>query len=463
MRYLPVRGEWIAALVAAALAPAACGGSTVQATGSSAVDGGTDTGRDASADAGPPPEPVRQGFTKPSCAPGQSYLSSFVATPAFDYVELRVQDGYQTAPDEVLDRVGTLCANATNVATCKSAFAAVTRPARLTCSVPYPCSVHYLATTRGDEVRTYIAGKDDLAGLAAPIDSIAEALFVAGWDHPVTCENASYQQTADGFDIAYRFQTDRCSSGTSAVHDVLLHVTRTGIITVVEDKATPIAEEPAVACAAARRASDVVYEAMPHPHDPGAWLAHAAYLEAASVGSFARLARELAAHGAPAALVARVSGAAREERRHAQLLRRAARALGRSVPRSPKVARGVRGLEAIALENAIEGAARETWGAVVVCHQAERAERSDIRTIFSAIARDEASHAALAADIAGWLSLRLSPAANVRVDGAWRATIAALGASASRPVPEDVRVELGLPEPHVARRLFEAMRASLVG
>lgn len=459
--------EWIAAIVAGALVPAACGGTTDNAGSSSPTsDAGVLDGAltDAGADAYPAPAPLRPGFTRATCPSSGARLATFTATPPFDYVELRLENGYQRdQPDMVLEKAGTICQHATDAAACANALTAIKRPAELSCPIPYPCSVEYLATTRGDEVKALIQGKDAIGQIAAPIDGIDEALFVAGWDRSLTCDTASYRATAGGFDLAYSYQTDRCTSGRADLHDVLLHITRDGVITQIEDKVTPLPESGPSNCAAARRASDVVYApARGSNDDPAAWLASAAYLEAASVGSFARLARELAAHGAPSALVQRVGRAAREERSHARLLRKLARASGHDVERAPRVTRKVRGLETIALENAVEGAARETWGAVVVAHQAERAATAELRDVFAVIASDEASHAELAADVASWLAARLSLPARARVATAYRATVDALERSACQPVAEAVRAPMGLPSCEVSRRLFAKARTLLL-
>src|SRR5260221_408672 len=59
--------------------------------------------------------------------------------------------------------------------------------------------------------------------------------------------------------------------------------------------------------------------------DPiAAWFAEAAWLEAASIGAFRRLARELRAHGAPAHLIASANVCARDEIRHARMMARLA-------------------------------------------------------------------------------------------------------------------------------------------
>ena len=84
-----------------------------------------------------------------------------------------------------------------------------------------------------------------------------------------------------------------------------------------------------------------------------------AYLEEVSVHAFARLERELAAHGAPTELLREARRARRDEVRHTAMMTRLARRFGRSVsPPRPPVATPVRSLFEIALENAVEGCVR---------------------------------------------------------------------------------------------------------
>lgn len=136
----------------------------------------------------------------------------------------------------------------------------------------------------------------------------------------------------------------------------------------------------------------------------GARLAEMAELEAASIAAFDRLARELRAHGAPDALVARARAAGRDEVRHARELRALARRFGASLltTRAKKLA--VRAPVAIAIENAVEGCVFETLGAVVATFQAERAADAAVRAAFARIAADERRHAALAWDVDAWLA-----------------------------------------------------------
>jgi hypothetical protein len=131
--------------------------------------------------------------------------------------------------------------------------------------------------------------------------------------------------------------------------------------------------------------------------------------EAAAVVAFERLAVELAAHHAPAELIARVRKAVGEERRHTALFRREAGRLFAELGVSPEFPApntpdtfAIRSLEEILRENISEGCVNETYSAVVATHQAERAPSEPLRKVFRAIAADERGHAALAHRIHAW-------------------------------------------------------------
>jgi hypothetical protein len=456
--YAPI----IAAIVTSAAYAAACGGSTEGAAGerqadaapvdASLVDGGPSDAavlRDAA---------LRPGFASLDCTKDGAHLSALTAKPPLDYVELREEDGYGGSDDVMIEKSGTLCANAADAAACKRTFAAIQRPVKLSCSVPYPCTARYLAYTRGDEVAYVLP--DAVTELAAPIDSLDEAIFTLSLSRSFECEGSSYRKTDDGYDFAYTYSVDDCPSSTgSHRHDVLVHEAADGVITVVEDVDTFVPSDvPNAGCPVARGASDLVFDRIEAITDAGDWLATAARLEAASVGSFVRLARELAAHGAPATLVRRAARAARDERRHAASLRAPARAAGKRVMPAPRVARVIRSLESIAAENASDGAARETWAAVVVSYQARAARSESVRQAFASIAIDETSHAELASDVGDWLARRLGAGA-AHADAKRRRTIAAIEREILRAHPAHVRAPLGLPSPEVARRLFAGARA----
>lgn len=177
---------------------------------------------------------------------------------------------------------------------------------------------------------------------------------------------------------------------------------------------------------------------------PGGRLAEMAELESASIGAFDRLARELAALGAPARLVDRARAARRDEIRHAKVVRGLARARGAS-PRSVRGRRApLRSAVEVALENAVEGCVFETFGAAVATLQAARAEAADVRAAFARIAADERAHAQLAWDVDAFLSDKLDPRERATVAAAKAEARARLRGS-SAPGCERSSRALGLP------------------
>lgn len=191
-----------------------------------------------------------------------------------------------------------------------------------------------------------------------------------------------------------------------------------------------------------------------------AWLAGTAALEAAAVDAFVILRGELAALGAPRALVRACGRAAREEVAHARLVGELS--LSRRGPDVPwsRGARKRRSLEAIAIENAVEGCVRETWAALCAHVQAAEAEEPDVRTAMARIAEDETRHAALAHQVDAWARARLRPAARRRVDAARKREIARLVRSCAAVEPELSRAA-GIPAGPRARVLAGALFRAL--
>jgi rubrerythrin len=214
-------------------------------------------------------------------------------------------------------------------------------------------------------------------------------------------------------------------------------------------------------CAPGRRPAGL------HPSRPragsatAALLAQMAYLEAASVDAFERLASELAAHGAPAALQRRAFRAARDERRHARVMSSLARRAGATVP-VPRVAKVPRrSLEAIARENAVEGCVNETFSAALAAVQAECARDGQVRAAMRRIAADEARHAELAWSVATWVDTRLDAGARKRVTAARTKAARALIEAEAPDVPPNAAYALGLPTASHARRMAQELMRSL--
>jgi len=189
--------------------------------------------------------------------------------------------------------------------------------------------------------------------------------------------------------------------------------------------------------------------------------AETAYLEAAAVDAFLILAGELEAHGAPRALRKRAKIAARDEARHWRMTRRLARRYGPCKKPERAAKRPVRDLAAIALENAAEGCVRETYGALVAHHQAERASDPEVRALMKAIADDETRHAALGWAVAKWAEARLTPAERTKVTRARATAVAEMTALVTREVPEELVREAGVPDAASARRMLASLDSSL--
>jgi len=175
-------------------------------------------------------------------------------------------------------------------------------------------------------------------------------------------------------------------------------------------------------------------------------LAHMAYLEAASVHAFERLARELEAHGAPSRLRRAALEAAEDERAHARTVASLAARAGTAAA-EPRLARGrTRSLEAIAIENAVEGCVNETFAAALALAQGGRAGDADVRNAMRTIGADELRHAELAWAVDRWMSTQLDPAARRRVRRARDRAAARLIRRTSRGVVRcDLVAALGLP------------------
>jgi hypothetical protein len=191
------------------------------------------------------------------------------------------------------------------------------------------------------------------------------------------------------------------------------------------------------------------------------FLGEVAHLEAASVLAFEGLARELEAHAAPARLVGAARRAAREEVEHAEVMARFATQAGARLRPVVVTSTPARSLEAIAADNAVEGCVRETFGAVIAMHQAERARSAEMRRALERIAREEAAHAELAWELAGWLRGRLDEAARGRVDEARRVAVEALAREVEREPEGEIVAELGWPTPCEARAAMGALRGSI--
>ena len=194
----------------------------------------------------------------------------------------------------------------------------------------------------------------------------------------------------------------------------------------------------------------------------GALYAHVAWLEAASVPAFLRLAEELAAHGAPAEVVKAARRSAGDEVRHTRAMQALALRHGARMPEVELEPFQHRTLEAMCLENAIEGCVREMFGALVTGWQARTAADAEVRRVLEPIAQDELRHAELAWAVDAWASERLSADEVERLRRVRRETLSQLERDVSAQTPPERLVrEAGVPTREQALRLLQGMSALL--
>ncbi len=204
----------------------------------------------------------------------------------------------------------------------------------------------------------------------------------------------------------------------------------------------------------------------------GHYFADAAHLEAASVRAFRDLARSLKQLGAPARLIAAARSAVRDEIRHARATAKLARAHGATPPPVELAhsngekpihsnAKPVHlNLEALALENAVEGCVRETYGALVATWQARAAGDAEVRAALAPIARDETRHAELAWSLDAWAQPRLDRAARARVAEARARAVDELQSEVVEP-PAALVAAAGVPTAARAREFIDAAAKEL--
>jgi hypothetical protein len=216
-----------------------------------------------------------------------------------------------------------------------------------------------------------------------------------------------------------------------------------------------------IPCGTGRRPEGFALAPRAHAGRIAAFLAAAAELEAASVVAFDRLAGELEAYGAPARLVAAARRSAREEVGHARTMQRFARRAGVRPAPAAIASASLRSLEAVAIENAVEGCVRETFGVVVAERQALGARSPSYRRAMKRIAREEASHAAFSWVLARWLEGRLDRAARRRVRSARTNAARALATELSREPDAALIAELGLPTAAEAHAALETLANTL--
>jgi hypothetical protein len=374
--------------------------------------------------------------------------------PGLDYFELRQRE--RSVGEMSLGAAGTECATASDKPTCTTArsTATATAPSWLTAYGFVGDAISRVGiTTKGDTVTT-ISDPSALGAVLAPIDNPKDAaflLFAVG--RSISCEGNNATKTATGYSVKAR-----TGQGCGSRDDIVEHVYAITTEGVVTETSSTVIEKGNPNCTAGRRPDGLVAAAPRDWDDPvGRFFAEVAHLEAASVLSFARLAGELQMLGAPAALIDAAHASREDEVRHARMTSKMAKRFG-AEPATPRVTEtSMRSELAIALENAVEGCVRETYGALVAHRQAAAASDESIRCMMQVIAEDETKHAGLAWDVAAWLEPRLTVDERVLVDDARRRAVADLRRELETEVESALQDRAGMPDARTALRLLDAL------
>ncbi len=407
--------------------------------------------------------PNTTGFTPAEC--DQSQLSVRGLSPSVipDVIELRVVNNRMFALEssrQTISSDGTACATASAPAACASSFATLSPMSGFASSCLQICVDYHLATTRGDEVAA-VQSLEALKVFLEPIDTPQEALFIAFANgYNITCGQAdrgSAKSVGTGWEVIGT-KGIACGAG-SAVTRHFLSVTREGELT---ETRAEIIERGSPNCAIGRRppglsptgASDCELVL-------GRFFAEAAHLEAASVPAFERLSVELQHHGAPESLRQAMLSAALEELEHTRITARLAKKFGAETMMPELEDRPLRSLFELALDNAVEGCVRETFGALVAQHQALHAQNAEIRAAMIRIAEDETRHAELSWALDQWLAAHLSLDEQDAVRAARREAVSRLREELEAPVDATLAQQAGVPTAAMAQRLFSELSVSL--
>jgi hypothetical protein len=195
------------------------------------------------------------------------------------------------------------------------------------------------------------------------------------------------------------------------------------------------------------------------PSTLGEYFAELARLEAASIDAFGILAGDLVRLGAPGKLVKSALRARRDEIRHARAMSELARRFGCEPTATHTTLPAPRSLVDVAIENAVEGCVRETFGALVAHWQAHHAKDLGIRSAMARIARDETKHAALAWQIDAWIRSKLTREEDDRVTRAMEDAAGSLR-MAGEP-PAELADRAGMPASLVSADLAAQLYAAL--
>lgn len=392
-------------------------------------------------------------FDSRVCFYDSQALADLAPAVETDYVALRSYSPMVSGAPSTTAEWGSLCANASDVAACEAALAAVPADAALI-SIPGQVAQNYdVVFTRGDETGR-ISDVDALLALLGTIDTPNEALLLAqASGHQLPCGEDNLRVAGDGY-VLLGSRGNTCGGDVSHYE---ITVTADGA---VSEGPSEVVEEGDPNCAIGRR-PDALASHGNKACTVGAFFANAAHLEAASVYAFTQLAAELVAHGAPRQLVRAAWRARADEIRHAHSTAALARRFG-ARPIRPRVPpHRVRNLFDVARDNATEGCVRETFGALAASVQARAARSRAVRRAMRPIAADETRHATLSWAVDAWARSQLAPVQRRALDRARRQSVARLRDESAQGWSAEITNAAGMPTAEASARMVEELDAVL--
>lgn len=376
-------------------------------------------------------------------------------TPAEPVDTIILRTAFRPAPNDGpgqdTAQIGTSCATAADVADCMAKLASTSPSDSGWGYCGMGCSDSGLVTTRGQRVELYDSPAE-IAAFLGDIDTPEEALLLAiANDYSPVCSSAA--KDGDVWTLEGSILITDCPM----THELRsLSIDASGAVTVVATLETTNSQ-----ICAGRRPDGMVSTDWVCDDAVAEHLATLAHLEAAAVIAFERLAVDLERLGAPAELVTRARDAALDEVDHAERMGAMAREHGAVVPGVQVSAHVQRSVYDIALENAVEGCVRETYGVVDALYRSRQAPSAAVRALFAKIAMDEARHAALSWDVAEWLEAQLSAAQCAEIQLACALAHTSLRDALAQGTVDAVQRQLGAPPAHAAVAMAESLREHL--
>jgi hypothetical protein len=388
---------------------------------------------------------------------GGDWRADLVFNTALDFYAQRYVESYEgvVARQDTQYATGVACATATDVETCLATLTDAWPTPANDSSCEYNldgCWSFGVVTTIGDDVRLYQPVGDSV-DLILPVESAGDALYAASAaGYGGECKTVVRNNSG-----AWRMAAIQSRGECPIIHHFFeIEVAEDGTTTVLremgsEDTGVCVGRRPDGLHLATTQCDDAV----------GKHLAHMAWLEGAAIHAFERLVIDLEQHNAPADLITRAKRAVVDEIDHATRVGALAQRFGATIPDVVVAPHTARSLYDVALENAVEGCVRETYGVVDALFRSQQAQDAQVRQLFAGIAEDETRHAALSWDIAAWAETQLSNDESTRIQTAAIAAHDELGRQLRTGRPDVVRQQLGAPPAHAAVAMAHALRERL--